>query len=111
MNCSRSSTSLNTRSAMSRSRSDSSTVLKNADAVGDRQLADLEDVAAADRDRERRGPQPRAAARRARHQPHVALDHVADAIGVALACAGARTHGTTPSYFVAYERWRPYRFL
>ena len=32
MNCSRSSTSLKTRSAMSRSRSDSSTVLKNATA-------------------------------------------------------------------------------
>ena len=58
--------------------------LEERDRVGDRQLADLEDVALTDRDRERRRPQPRAAARGARHEPHVALDLIAHAIGVGL---------------------------
>ena len=56
-------------------------------ALADRQLADLVDVLSADRDRERRGPQPRALAHRARHEAHVTLDDLPHPIGLRLGVA------------------------
>ena len=66
---------------------------KNSAALADRQLADLVDVLAVDRDRERRRLQPRAAARRARHLAHVALDLLARRGRTRPRCAGARATG------------------
>ena len=58
---------------------------------------DLVDVAAADRDRERRRLEPGAAARRARHLAHVALDLLARPVALGLGVAALRATGSTPS--------------
>ena len=83
----RSMTSLNTRSAIMRSRSLSSTVRKNAAQSRIDSSPTSWMFLLADRDRQRRGPQPRALARRARHEPHVALDDLAHAVGLRLGVA------------------------
>ena len=67
-------TSLTTRSAMSRSRSDSSSDGQELRRLADGQVAHLGDVLAADGDGERRRLQARPTAVRARHLAHVRLD-------------------------------------
>ena len=52
--------------------------------LADRQLTELVDVDAADGDRERLRPQPRAMARGARHLAHVALDLLARAVALGI---------------------------
>ena len=72
---------------MSRSRSDSSSGAEERRGLRDRQLAELVDVRVADGDGERRGPEPRAAARGARHLAHVALDQLPGTIALRVGVA------------------------
>ena len=74
--------SLTTRSAIMRSRSDSSSSLERLGRLADRQVAQVGDVAAVDGDRQRQRLQPGAAARGARHLAHVALDLLAHRVAL-----------------------------
>ena len=87
-------TSFSTRSAISRSRSDSSSTCDGLGRVADRHGAELGDRVAVDGDAERERLQPGAAALGAGHLAHVALDLLA--LAVALGCPGGAAGGTAP---------------
>ena len=78
-------TSFTTRSAIIRSRSDSSRASSHVGRPGDREVAQLGDAAAAHGDAERLGLEARAAAVGARHLPHVTLDLLAHVVRLGLA--------------------------
>ena len=89
-NCSRSTISRRISRAMWRSVSDSSSAVDPGERAADRHRRELVDRHAADEHGARLGPQPRALARRARHERHVLLDLLADEVGVGLLVAAVK---------------------